>query len=402
MDYKKLPTENEEQYIWRLGQAKDSGLIDMDWSDIAKIINEQCRDDETEYRTEAAYRKPYQMAKRFYESGVFGSYTADDSYINELYRAKEELAKEKVKISDERTVYNRIIRAQARNEANLEYLEKLIKDRSSAVILPFDTIPNRSGANDLIICVSDLHLGETVDNAFGTYNSKIAKERLGKYLEEIKSIANKHDSENAYVLLLGDQISGNIHQTIQLENRENVIEQVQSCAEMLSGFIYRLSEIFKNVYINSVAGNHSRLSLKDMVLREERLDNLIPWYIKASLSHISNVHFLVNIYNDSTISAIEIRNNIYIAVHGDFDKFNESGVSKLVLMLGYKPEAIFYGHLHHNSFDEISDIKIIRSGSLSGTGSDYCVSKRISGSPSQMVVVVNGEGVKTLYPISLK
>lgn len=34
MNLKKLPSENEAQYIWRLSFAKDSGLLDMSWPDI--------------------------------------------------------------------------------------------------------------------------------------------------------------------------------------------------------------------------------------------------------------------------------------------------------------------------------------------------------------------------------
>ena len=64
-DTKRLPTENEYQYIWRIGQAKDSGLLGMDWNDIADLINKEFRNDESEYRTEAAYRKSYQQAKKF-------------------------------------------------------------------------------------------------------------------------------------------------------------------------------------------------------------------------------------------------------------------------------------------------------------------------------------------------
>lgn len=35
----KQENENEEQYLWRLGNAKDSGLIDLSWDDIADLMN---------------------------------------------------------------------------------------------------------------------------------------------------------------------------------------------------------------------------------------------------------------------------------------------------------------------------------------------------------------------------
>ena len=87
--------------------------------------------------------------------------------------------------------------------------------------------------------------------------------------------------------------------------------------------------------------------------------------------------------------------------HGDFDSFSESGVSKLVMMLGYKPSAIFYGHLHHCSTDSIYDIDIIRSGGFAGTCDDYSISKRLSGKPSQMVCIVDAHGIECTYQVKL-
>lgn len=90
MRFERLEAENEEQFLWRIGQAKDSGVIDLDWCEIADIINKEFRADESEYRLESAYRKPYQQAKRFYEANVFKSYK-NDSYIDELRNAKQEV-----------------------------------------------------------------------------------------------------------------------------------------------------------------------------------------------------------------------------------------------------------------------------------------------------------------------
>lgn len=398
--FKKLDEENEEQFIWRIGQAKDSGLIDMSWNDIADTINIQYRNDESEYRTEAAYRKAYQQAKRFYEAGVFDAFK-EDKYLKELREQKYEIKKEKQRLSDERTALNRSLRSTARVEEDLSILKNLISKNSKTTLPPVNNYIKHSD-NDLIIALSDFHLGLETDTYFGSYNSNIAKDRLWQYLNAIIEIAALHKSENAYLILLGDLLNGEIHFTTQLENRENLTKQIQKTAELISAFTYELSKHFNIVYVNGVAGNHSRTSYKDQVLRENRLDNLIPWYMKAKLEHIDKIKFMDWQNYDATIGSIKVRDNEYIIVHGDFDKFNESGVSKLVMMLGFKPTAIFYGHLHRCSYDEVSDIKIIRSGSFCGTYDDYTVSKRFSGKPSQMVCVADKSGIKAYYPIELK
>lgn len=397
---KRLANENEEQFLWRIGQEKDSGILNLDWTEIADIMNKEFREDESEYRSEAAYRKPYQQAKRFFEANVFKTYK-EDSYIKQLTETKQEIRKEKQKLFDERTALNKLLRENARTEEDLAKLEVLIK-KNGVTTLPFVYKNYTSSDNDLIVVLSDFHLGLDTDNYFGTYNSNIATDRLNQYLHKIIEVKKLHNSENVYLLLLGDILSGEIHFTVQLENRENVTEQIQKSAELLSAFVYELSKYFNNVFINGVAGNHSRTSFKDQVLRNNRLDNLIPWYMKAKLSHLKNVLFIDDKNYDSTIASCEIRGNKYLMVHGDYDNFSESGVSKLVMMLGFKPTAIFYGHLHRCSYDDISGVKIVRSGSFSGTSDNYTITQRLSGKPSQMICVITESGIEGFYPIELK
>lgn len=399
MNLERLKDENEERFLWRIGQAKDNGTLDLSWAEIADVINKEFREDISEYRCEAAYRKPYQQTKRFFEAGVFENFSTSD-YITELQEQKQEIRKEKQKLSDERAALNNRLRQNARVEENLSYLEKLIKDSSKTTFPEFHNEVNISN-NDLFIALSDFHLGADSDNYFGKYNSDIAAKRLNEYYNKIVDIQKIHNSENAYVCLLGDIINGEIRHTVQLQNRENLIEQIQRASELISAFVYNLSKSFKNVYVNSVAGNHSRTSMnKDQVLRNNRLDTLIPWYMKAKLSHINNIGFCENNI-DPTISNWEIRGNKYLMVHGDYDSYSESGISRLVMMLGFKPTGIFYGHLHRCSYDDIANVKIIRSGSFCGAIDDYTVTKRFSGSPSQMVCVLNDNGVVACYPIEL-
>ena len=399
MIFNRLENENEEHFLWRIGQAKDNGTIDITWFDIADIMNKEFRSDVSEYLSEAAYRKPYQQAKKFYEAGTFNDY-ADDTYIEQLREAKHEVRKEKQKLFDERVAMNKTLRETARVEEDLSKLENLIKENGKFAFpkVPFQTTISD---NDMVICLSDFHLGMNTNGYFGSYNSEIAEKRLQTYLQKIREIKDVNRSQNAYVFILGDILNGEIHFTTQLENRENVTEQIQKSAELISAFVYELSKIFNNVLVNGVAGNHSRTSYKDQCLRGNRLDNLIPWYMKAKLSHITNIVFIDDNNYDPTIGCVSIRGNKYLLVHGDYDRFNESGVSKLVMMLGYKPTAIFYGHLHRCSFDDICGVNIVRSGSFCGTTDDYTVSKRILGSPQQTVCIVDSDGIKNIYPIKL-
>ena len=254
----------------------------------------------------------------------------------------------------------------------------------------------------MVVCLSDIHFGLNVECGFGAYNEDIINIYLDRYYKKICDIKELYNIDDCYLLLLGDLISGNIHYTVQLQNREDAISQSQKISEIIASFAYELGKIFNMVYINGVAGNHSRIGYKDEVLRGERLDNIIPWYMKASLSHINNIVFIDSNNYDDTIAQFEIYNQNYWAVHGDFDKLDESGISKLVMMFGYKPAGLFMGHFHKCEYTEVAGVPLIRSGSFCGTVDDFTIKKRISGIPSQMIAIVSEDGIECCYPVNLE
>lgn len=163
---KRKDNENEHQYLWRIGQAKDSGLLDMSWNDIANVMNKEFRDDESEYRAESAYRKVYTNAKNFYNAGVFDT---GDSSSKTILTQQQELKKEQVKLRDERNELNRLIREEARRESFREQICRAITEHQSSPLL-YDENKKFTGIiktdNDLIISLTDIHAGIEIDNHF--------------------------------------------------------------------------------------------------------------------------------------------------------------------------------------------------------------------------------------------
>ena len=363
---------------------------------MAKILNTNLREDGTEL-TQDSYRKPYETARAWYED-VF-SKMIDDQYSNDLVEQRQELEKEKVKFRDERNELNRVLREQARREFKLDKLEEGISFQGKVNFEIHENLDINSD-NDLLVILSDLHIGQCFDSNFGKYNSDIAIERLNQYLNEIISISKLHNSEKCYVSLQGDIISNSIHKSLAITNRENVIEQIKLATELISSFCYELTKYFSKVFLQNVSGNHSRIDKKDDALHDERLDDLISWNVELSLKHIDNFTMLKrNI--DIGISDLNIRGKTYIGVHGDYDSFSKQGIANLVLMIGFVPYAVTFGHLHTCAVNESSGVKMIRGGSLAGSGDSYTIEKRLNGKPSQMVCVCDNRGVKAYYSIEL-
>lgn len=356
--YKRFDGESDEELIYRITGEKDQI---GSWQDVADILNELLG---TEY-TESKFRKQRQTFDKMLSANQ-SKFADSDAQLKEIEIQKRELERKKIQFRDERNAWQKQNFTDARVE---EKLDKLESELTSLGRTNFDGHNNFSidSDNDMLIILSDLHIGQTFDSIFGKYNTDIAKDRLNQLLNEVISIRDLHNSKNCYVSLQGDLISGNIHKSIQVSNRENVIEQIKIATELISSFCYELSLHFEAVFMSNVSGNHTRMDRKDDAIHDERLDDIISWAVELSLKHIDNFHVLHrNI--DTGISDISIRGKSYIAVHGDYDGFNKTGVQNLCLALGFVPYAITYGHLHVCSVDETNGVKMIRGGSLAGCG----------------------------------
>lgn len=389
INLRKKENENEEQFIWRLGREKDSGMLDLSWEEISDIINKEFRNDDSEYRNESAYRKPYQQAKRFYEAGVFSKYD-DDSYIQELRNTKHEIRKEKQKMFDERTALNRELREQSRKESMFEIMKRAIDEYKP---LKFDYVPNKisHSDNDFIIHLTDIHCGMKTDTIFNKFDIEILSKRLVNYLNEIRELIDIFHPENAYVILGGDMIHGLIHINTRIESKENIANQIMIVSDLVSNFINQLSKIFRYVEVHTTAGNHSRVvANKEENTHGDNLDLLIPYVCKKDFINIENVNFVSN-YLDYDIATFKVRGHMVYATHGDKDLVKNIvyNMTKFARKANLQlPDMCYLGHRHANGLTTVDDVKVIESGSVGGMDT-YCIDKRLVGTPEQTITVVS-------------
>lgn len=400
-----LPNETEDECLFRIGEAKRDGLLDLYWTDIADFFNKTFRDNETEYRTESSYRKKFKNyidAKDILVKSGYSESKGSACQCDELEEKIKELEKIKIKIRDERTDYQRSLREDARRESFIELVERSMAKN----IKPFDykMSPVIDSDEDMIVCLSDMHAGIEVSNWWNVYSTEILTRRLHKYLDEIHAAQSLHKCKVCYLVLGGDEISGLIHTNLRLQNNENVIEQLKLAVTYIGEFIHTLQDWFEEVNVYSVSGNHSRISAnKDDHLRGEELEEMIPFCLRLQFANNDKVHICdyMACKIDSTISAFKTRGDkLFYIVHGDKDT-PSNVVKNLTLMSGVKPNGIIMGHRHHNAFDTEHNVKVIQCGCVVGTD-DYCVDKRISGEPEQCVVITSkNRTVKCFYDIGL-
>lgn len=400
MNFHMDESENLEHFIWRLGQAKDSGILDMSWDDIADVINKEIGNEDMPFSS-SAFRKPYQQAKRFYDAGVFGE-ISDGEYLKELQSQKQELEKQKVKVRDERNELKRVIREEARKESFKDQVLRSIAESDCHPLL-YDEMKKFDGVlksdNDLIISMTDLHTGIEIDNYFNKFNEDVLRERMNSYLDKIFEVQLRHGSENAHVIL-SELVSGIIHTELRIENNQNLIDQFLTAANYISQFLSELSYRFKEVNVYMCPGNHSRISpKKEDSLKGENIDHLAIPFLEAKLQNFENIEFHNNNIEES-IAMFSVRGNIVMASHGDKDSPGNV-VQKFTLMFGMRPALVYLGHRHINAMTTVYDTKVIQSGCMSGSD-NYCMDKRLKNKPEQTISVVTENGLECLYDMKFE
>lgn len=225
-------------------------------------------------------------------------------------------------------------------------LEEIICESGESRYKGIEPAFRKDDGNDLFIMLSDMHIGMKFNSFNGSYDLSIAKSRLDEYARNIIRIGDRHHSQNAFVSITGDNISGFIHRGLDVENEETAILQVKDCSEMVADFVANLSEHFGYVSVNSVSGNHSRLTAKGDSHVSERLDDIIPWYLHCAVQSLQNVNVTKEKKWNGTAALHTIRGLKEVSIHGDLDGINDASIGKLIMWLGLTPDIVAMGHRH--------------------------------------------------------
>lgn len=391
MKYQRYENESDEELIYRV--CKDKDLIGT-WTDVADILNELLGQ---EY-TESKYRKQYSAFVKMFNANE-NKFIDNDEYVKEIKLQQQELKKERQKLSDERVEFNKQIREQARRESFEDLIKMVVCENTEPIKISVPTIKARYLTdNDILAHITDIHTGIEIDNFKNTFDENVLKERLEKYIAKIIEIKKLHNSENCY-LVISEILSGIIHNTLRIQNNMDLMEQFKYISELLSSLLIELANEFNDVYVYTVMGNHSRISpKKEDSLQGENMDILLPFYLKARLQNIYNIHICDNDLCDD-IAVFEIRGNRVCASHGDKDA-PKNVVQRWTMMFGFKPSICLLGHRHTNGLSTEYDTKVIQSGCFCGTD-DYAMSIRRTNKPEQIISVVSDNGLECIYDVQL-
>ena len=385
--------EGESLFEWklRLSLMKLNKETDLDWCELVELLEMDMSADH--------YRKLSYGYKEYddYIKSKTKEMIAQEEY--EKLLAKElEIKKEKVKLQDMRNLVNKQVRELSRKENLGEVLEKKLAELEMQPKIINDEYKNRVTSNrDMVCLISDIHYGIKTTNALSPYDSDICKLKMNYLIDKTIKFSLENDVDKLYVMVLGDEISGLIHNTTRLEQREDVISQVIEVSELLYESIVKLANNLPYVIVGLAQGNHSRVMAdKKDSLEHENFTRLIKEFLRLRLANISNVLLLENVFDEAIIE-LNIRGYNVIGLHGQNDSLNN--LDRLIEMFDKKIDYVCLGHYHQSKEFETNKTEIIVNGCFSGD--DYSKRLRLYNKPIQKLLLFDDTGKIATYNINL-
>lgn len=387
-----LTIENYEAILKDI-DSKIDGENDYDWSELKDKYNVKCNSDTIRKSSSTIFGGKIRSEYEKYKSGQ----NNENSSTDELDVKIQNMRKEKIKLSDARVEYNRLIRQEARKESYADMVKRIICENVEPMNIPVHyTLFNSS--TDLLVHLTDIHTGIEIHNWKNDFDEDILKKRIEKFTSDILDIREQHGSENCY-LVIGEILSGIIHNNLRLQNNMDLMEQFKYVSELISAMLSRMANHFNHIYVYTTPGNHSRISpKKEEALDGENMDVLLPFYLKARMQNIKNITICDNTI-EPEIAMFNVRGNNVFASHGHKDS-PSNVVQNFTMMFGIKPQIVLLGHRHTNSMETVYDTKVIQSGCVSGSD-NYATSIRKTNRPEQTVSVIGDDGLICLYDIQL-
>ena len=316
--------------------------------------------------------------------------------LQEIQDEKLELQKEKLKFRDQKREFNNKLRRMARLEHLEDYLKE-VTEELDPVSLPVEEQQENNGSEAMVV-LSDWHLGADFDGRFNKFNSDVARYRINKVKQKTYDKVKKEEIQTLHIANLGDMVHGIIHVSTKIQSEEDVIQQVITASEYLKDFIGTFLQ--EGIYVKyyNVIGNHGRVtpSKNDVAGIEENFEKLILTILDTAFSQYLNYE---SIGCQDGLIETEIVGKKLILTHGNFDK-NTNAAHRLPQLLGYVPDYIISGHIHHDTSKDFGRTMHIVNPSLIGAD-DYATSGRFGGRAGQKIITFDENDIDSITNIYL-
>lgn len=307
-------------------------------------------------------------------------------------------------------VENRIVRAVQEMVERNPYRPQL---------QPPPSTPRGPKDHEMLISISDAHFPEVVEPeaAFGIcYNGDICRRRI-EYLRD-KIIRYRDLRSSAYsvrkltIAVLGDMLSGDIHEELEVTNEGPMSESLTRMAYMLFDFGLACAEAFPEIEMIFMPGNHPRIQKKP---RYKQKWNNWEYVLGMFVQALARDKFEVKVPKDIVYRHQVFEHQVGLS-HGDGIKSSSfAGIpwyrmrerrdalqSLLRMASELQLDLLIYGHFHQLIFEEGQGCSLLINGSIKG-GDEFSIGTRYAAqSPVQALLTFHPKhGITDISRINL-
>lgn len=318
------------------------------------------------------------------------------SKLVEISEVVEETVKDrrisvlKDEVTHLRKLYREQTKGVAGNEALIEAIYEVLPSLDPVQTPKPIKVNGDIEEEELVLLLGDLHIGEVVDleetGGISSFNLDIAKRRIEYTIEKAILIAKEKQKGYHYrklnVFLLGDLISGIIHDELRESNEVGVVKQMLFAIEVLAPSILRLCQEFPEVRVTSIVGNHGRV--KEKYYFKGKANNNYDYLVSKMLEQLTAKQENLSWNIPESFWAIEeVCGNKFMLSHGDFVRswagipwygLSRSYMKWRVLCSDYGIDFDHFviGHFHNPNVFTMVRGKMIVNGSIKG-GDEYAI-----------------------------
>lgn len=239
---------------------------------------------------------------------------------------RRHLERYNVKLADENKRLREELKSVHRESLSADKVRKEILGLAERTPAPPDwTVRQKVGGSPGIPTTvwSDWHYGEVVTsqgtNGVNEFNCEIAKRRCRLLVERLINLSYEHMVRPNYpgivVALLGDIVSGEIHEELTWTNDRHNVAAVIEVVELLLWALREVAKAFGRVHVVCAPGNHGRLArrwhYKESVVRN--LDWLVYCMLEKHLAADDRITFDIP---ENGEPMWRIYNMQYLGMHG--------------------------------------------------------------------------------------
>ena len=341
-----------EQARLEIGRKRAAGET---WTGIARWIQD-------EYGVEV-HRTTVQ---RWHDKDILSEFELEESSdIVDSSKERLKIDKKLQTFKAESVYWKKMYEQSSKNEARKDVVAEIIQDlvpAFKAVRVPKPS--NRKGKSDteqiVVAPLTDTHVGDYVkaDQMIGMnqYDIDIFNKRLSGWSESVYNLVelrrNIAPVNKLIVPMLGDMISGDIHDELARTNIDHCMGQMIRGANLIAQAIMFFAPHFQEIEVPCVVGNHGRMTRKPpMKDKYMDWDYMLYQWVAAFCANQKNITFKIP---RSFATSFDVYDRKVLIMHGD--AISGAGSGTTIMNTIAKMRSVFeYGRAADNSNIAIPD-----------------------------------------------